>query len=63
MKEKEPIKQEFTVLQDKPLENGESDIFGHGEIANSVIEVIRKAPSLVCLPKLTTVAISPPMEK
>src|SRR3989344_2309427 len=40
----EKSKQDFTVLQDKPLENGESDIFGHGEIANSVIEVIRKAP-------------------
>lgn len=37
-------KLDFTVLQDKPLENDESDIFGHGEIANSVIEVIKKAP-------------------
>lgn len=35
---------DFKVLKDKPLENGEDDIFGHGEIANSVIEVIRKAP-------------------
>ena len=40
----EKIKQKFTVLQDKPLENGEIDSFGHGEIANSVIEVIRNAP-------------------
>lgn len=42
--EKEVIKQKFTVLQDKPRENGEIDNFGHGEIANSVIEVIRNAP-------------------
>ena len=47
MSEKEIPKLEFTVLQDKPLENGESDIFGHGEIANSVIEVIRKSPTPV----------------
>ncbi|MFZ2594125.1 MAG: P-loop NTPase fold protein [Minisyncoccia bacterium] len=44
MEEKESHKQDFTVLEDKPLESGESDIFGHGEIANSVIEIIRKAP-------------------
>lgn len=44
MEKKEPSEQAFTVLQDKPLENGESDSFGHGEIANSVVEVIRKAP-------------------
>ena len=37
-------KQEFKVLQDKPLENGSKDSFGHGEIANSVIEVIKKSP-------------------
>ena len=43
-KESEKIKQEFVVLRDKPLTNGDCDSFGHGEIANSIIEVIRKAP-------------------
>lgn len=34
----------FAVLPDKPLENKEDDIFGHDEIAKSVVEVIKKSP-------------------
>ncbi len=34
----------FRVLEDKPLENIDGDYFGHQEIANSIIEVIKEAP-------------------
>lgn len=36
--------EDFVVLSDKPVENIEEDIFGHKDIAESIIEVVKKAP-------------------
>jgi hypothetical protein len=42
---KEEPEYDFKILKDQPLDGKEIDNFGHGEIANSIIQVIKKAPS------------------
>ena len=44
-KKEDKIDQEpFEVLVDKPLEDGEKDRFGHREISNSLLKIIKKSP-------------------